>query len=62
MVFLQLKLEKQKRGTFLVVQWLRIHLPVQGTKVQSLVRELYPTCHRATTEPTHHSKDTTCHD
>ena len=23
----------------LVVQWLRIHLPMQGTQVQSLVRE-----------------------
>ena len=25
--------------TFLVVQWLRIHLPVHGTQVQSLVWE-----------------------
>ena len=31
----------------LVAQWLRIHLPMQGTWVQSLVRE-DPTCHRAT--------------
>ena len=28
------------RGTYLVVQWLRICLPVQGTLVPSLVREL----------------------
>ena len=27
-------------GTSLVVQWLRIHLPMQGTWVQSLVGEL----------------------
>ena len=26
-----------KQGTFLVVQWLRIHLTMQGTLVQSLV-------------------------
>ena len=32
---------------FLVVQWLRIHLPMQGTWVQSLVWE-DPTCPRAT--------------
>ena len=30
-------------GTSLVVQWLRIHLPMQGTWVQSLVWE-DPTC------------------
>ena len=34
-------------GTSLVVQWLRICLPVQGTRVQSLVQE-DPTCHGAT--------------
>ena len=27
-------------GTFLMVQWLRIHLPMQGTQVRSLVGEL----------------------
>ena len=27
-------------GTCLVVQWLRLHAPVQGVQVQSLVREL----------------------
>ena len=30
-----------------MAQWLRIHLAVQGTWVQALVRE-DPTCHRAT--------------
>ena len=31
---------KGNEGTSLVVQWLRIHLPVQGMQVPSLVREL----------------------
>ena len=34
-------------GTFLMAQWLSIRLPVQGTRVQALVRE-DPTCRRAT--------------
>ena len=34
-------------GTSLVVKWLRIRLPMQGTWVQSLVWE-DPTCHGAT--------------
>ena len=34
-------------GTSLVAQWLGIHLPMQGTRVQSLVLE-DPTCHTAT--------------
>ena len=34
-------------GTSLVAQWLRIHLPMQGTRVRSLVWE-DPTCHGAT--------------
>ena len=38
-------------GTSLVAQWLRIHLPMQGTWVQSLVRE-DPTCHGAA-KPVH---------
>ena len=49
----------------LVAQWLRIHLPIQGTRVQALVRE-DPTCHKASKpvrynywpcalEPTSHS-------
>ena len=33
--------------TSLVVQWVRICLPTQGTWVQSLVQK-HPTCHRAT--------------
>ena len=32
-------LKNRKVWTSLVVQWLRIHLPVQGTQVQSLVWE-----------------------
>ena len=32
--------EISQTGTSLVVQWLGIHLPVQGMQVQSLVREL----------------------
>ena len=38
--------EKWSRAS-LVVQWLRIHLPMQGTRVRALVRE-DPTCRRAT--------------
>ena len=34
-------------GTFLVAQWLRVRLPMQGTQVRALVRE-DPTCHEAT--------------
>ena len=34
-------------GTSLVVQWLRICLPMQGTRLRSLVWE-DPTCHGAT--------------
>ena len=37
----------------LVAQWLRIHLPMQGTRVWALVRE-DPTCHRAT-KPVRHN-------
>ena len=43
---------KANKGTSLVVQWLRIHLPMQGTWVRSLVWE-DSTSHRAT-EPMHH--------
>ena len=41
------------RGTSLVAQWLRICLPMQGTRVQALVRE-DPTCCRET-KPMHHN-------
>ena len=38
---LQTKLKKNGfLGTSLMVQWLRIRLPMQGTRVQSLVGEL----------------------
>ena len=37
----------------LVVQWLRIRLPMQGTRVQALVQE-DPTCCGAT-KPVHHN-------
>ena len=33
-------IKKQKPGACLVVQWLRLCLPMQGTQFQSLVREL----------------------
>ena len=39
--------------TFLVVQKLRIHLPIQGTQIQSLLQE-DPTCHNAA-KPVYHS-------
>ena len=45
--------KKGGRRTSLVVQWLRIHLPMQVTQVWSLVWE-DPTCHRAT-KPVHHN-------
>ena len=40
-------------GTSLMAQWLRICLPMQGTRVRSLVWE-DPTCHGAT-KPVHHN-------
>ena len=40
-------------GTFLVAQWLRILLPMQGTRVRALVRE-DPTC-RGATKPVSHN-------
>ena len=44
---------KTTLGTSLVVQWLRICLPMQGTQVRALVRE-DPTCHGAT-KPMRHN-------
>ena len=44
---------KMGLGASLVAQWLRIHLPMQGTQVQGLVRE-DPTCHGAT-KPVRHN-------
>ena len=43
-------LKEGSRGTSLVVQWLRIHLPMQGTRVRALIWE-DPTC-RGVTKPT----------
>ena len=40
-------------GASLVAQWLRIHLPMQGTRVRALVWE-DPTCHGAT-KPVRHN-------
>ena len=36
--------QMQMLGISLVVQWLRLQLPVQGTRVQFLVREPGHTC------------------
>ena len=47
------RLRNNQGGTSLVAQWLRIRLPVQGTRDQSLVRE-DPTCSGAT-KPVHHN-------
>ncbi|KAJ8789313.1 hypothetical protein J1605_021840 [Eschrichtius robustus] len=40
-------------GTSLVAQWLRIRLPVQGTRVRALVQE-DPTC-RGASNPVRHN-------
>ena len=45
--------EKWACGASLVAQWLRIHLPMQGTRVRALLRE-DPTCCRAT-KPMRHN-------
>ena len=46
-----IKWDSRGCGTSLVAHWLRICLPVQGTRVQALVQE-DPTCHWAT-KPVH---------
>ena len=43
---------KKKMGASLVAQWLRIRLPMQGTRVRALVWE-DPTCHGATRPVSH---------
>ena len=48
-----MSLRIRKPWAFLVAQWLRIHLPMQGTRVRSLVWE-DPTC-RGATKPMHHN-------
>ena len=45
--------KKKQSGASLVVQWLRICLPVQGTRVRPLVWE-DPTC-RGAAKPMHHN-------
>ena len=45
--------QKYSIRPFLVAQWLRIHLPMQGTRVRSQVWE-DPTC-RGATKPLHHN-------
>ena len=44
---------KMQPGASLVAQWLRIHLPMQGTRVRALVQE-DPTC-RGGTKPVRHN-------
>ena len=51
--YASVKLQEVGGGTSLVVQWLRIRLPMQGTGVQALVQEDL-TCRRAT-KPMHHN-------
>ena len=46
-------IKKSTNRASLVVQWLRIHLPMQETWVRALVRE-DPTC-RGATKPVHHN-------
>ncbi|KAJ8793326.1 hypothetical protein J1605_000321 [Eschrichtius robustus] len=46
-------LQSDQIGTSLVVQSLRICLPMQGTRVRALVREV-PTC-RGATKPVRHN-------
>ena len=44
---------ENKTGASLVAQWLRIRLPMQGTRVRTLVRE-DPTC-RGAANPVRHN-------
>ena len=48
-----LYLTMENDGASLVAQWLRIRLPIQGTRVRALVRE-GPTC-RGATKPVRHN-------
>ena len=52
-LLLQNNWQKLNMRTYLVVQWLRIRLPMQGTWVRALVRE-DPTC-RGATKPMRHN-------
>ena len=49
----QLCIRQNTLGTSLVAQWLRIRLPMQGTRVRALVQE-DPTC-RGATKPVRHN-------
>ena len=51
--YMACRLKNGGYGTSLVVQWLRICLPMQGSRVRSLVRE-DPTC-RGATKPMRHN-------
>ena len=51
--FLRMQYKRTNRGASLVAQWLRICLPMQGTRVRALVWE-DPTC-RGATRPVSHS-------
>ena len=46
-------MQKRNLGTFLVIQWLRLRLPMEETQVSSPIQEDL-TCRRAG-EPVHHS-------
>ena len=46
-------LEKSDGWTYLVVQWIRTHLSMQGTQVRSLAQEDSTCC--GATKPTHHN-------
>ena len=48
-----LRLQMAAPGASLVAQWLRIRLPMQGTRVRALIRE-DPTC-RGATKPMRHN-------
>ena len=52
------KTNERIEGASLVAQWLRIRLPMQGTRVQALVRK-DPTC-RGPTKPTSHNYWSPC--
>ena len=49
----EMQIKTTMKGASLVVQWLRIRLPMQGTHVRSLVRD-DPTCCGAT-KPVRHN-------
>ena len=53
-----MQLRNERTHTSLVVQWIRLRLPMQGTQVQSPVREDFTVAeqlilHTTTTEPGH---------